>query len=60
MRRHHLKRFALTLIWLSGILIVGSFVAKEGFAYQGDIRFVPVFFAIGLIGLIIILIMSLV
>ena len=58
MRRVYLRRLAMTLIWISGILIVGSFVAKEAFAYHGNLAFLPFFFAIGIVGLVIILLMG--
>ena len=60
LRRTYLRRIANTLIWISGILIVFSFIAKEGFHYQAELALIPIFFAIGLVGLIIILIMGLI
>ena len=58
MRREFLRRTAIVLIWISGILIVGSFFAKEAFQFQVNLVYLPFFFAIGLIGLVIILLMG--
>ncbi len=58
MRRTHLRRFANVLLWISGILIVLSFIAKEGFQIHFDLVLLPFFVALGLVGLAIILVLG--
>ena len=59
MRRTYWRRFAGVLVWISGVLIGASFIAKEGFQYPIDLALLPIFVGIGLVGLAIILIMGL-
>ncbi|MHB1682013.1 MAG: hypothetical protein ACYCYO_04180 [Bacilli bacterium] len=58
MRNHLVRSAASVLIWIGGIEVASSFVAKQLFNYS--LTFTPYFFALGLLGLLMLLIARLV
>ncbi len=58
MRNHLVRSAATVLIWIGGIEVVSSFVVKQLFNY--DLTFTPYFFALGLLGLLMLVVARLV
>ncbi len=58
MRNHLIRSAATVLIWIGGIEVVSSFVVKQLFNY--DLSFTPYFLAMGLLGLLMLVVARLV
>jgi hypothetical protein len=50
LRRHRLYTLSLALIWVGGIEIIASFLAK--FLFQYEVQFTPYFFLTLLVGIV--------
>ncbi|MHB1629647.1 MAG: hypothetical protein ACYCVB_14985 [Bacilli bacterium] len=58
MRNHLIRSAATVFIWIGGIEVVSSFVVRQLFNY--DLTFTPYFFALGLLGLLMLVLARLV